>query len=319
MTTVNSVLLVGAGPMAVAYMKVLNAQACTAVVIGRGAASAQQFTEQTGVAVKTGGLQAYLSAASDIPTHAIVSVGVEALAETTLALLAQGVKHILLEKPGALSRSEIHAIAASADVHRAEVLIAYNRRLFASTLRAQEIILADGGVRSMHFEFTEWDHVIRDLPKAPGVKEAWLLGNSTHVIDLAFYLGGSPVQWQAYTAGQLAWHPSAAVFAGAGLTDANVLFSYGANWDGPGRWSVEIITAHSRLIFKPMESLQLMRKGKVAIETVDIDDSLDQQFKPGLYHQVTRFLAGERRGLCTLEEQVAKWDIYSKIASYPAP
>lgn len=302
--------------MAVAYMKVLNAMERPAVVIGRGESSALQFAAETGVKAETGGLTAYLERHAQIPASAIVSVGVEALAATTLALLARGVKRILLEKPGALTRAEIQAIGTLARERGAEVLIAYNRRLFASTLKAQEIIAADGGVRSMHFEFTEWDHVIRDLPKAPGVKESWLLGNSTHVIDLAFYLGGTPTEWQAYTSGSLPWHPSAAVFAGAGRTADNVLFSYGSNWDGPGRWSVEIITVHSRLIFKPMESLQIMRKGKVAIEAVEIDDSLDKQFKPGLHHQVSRFLAGDATGLCTLDEQVAKWDIYSKIAGY---
>lgn len=312
----DSVLLIGAGPMAVAYMQVLKAQQRETVVIGRGSASAQQFFDQTGVSVHTGGLAHYLASVAEVPACAIVSVGVEALASTTLALLERGVKRILLEKPGALSRTEIHAIAIKAAASGADVLIAYNRRLFASTLRAQEIIAADGGVRSMHFEFTEWDHVIRDLPKAVGVKEAWLLANSTHVIDLAFYLGGAPAQWQAFVAGGLPWHPSAAVFAGAGSTETGVLFSYGANWDGPGRWAVEIITDHSRLIFKPMEALQIMRKGKVAVEPVDIDDRLDNQFKPGLYHQVARFLAGETAGLCTLGEQVAKWDVYARMAGY---
>ena len=35
---------------------------------------------------------------------------------------------------------------------------------------------------------------IEKLNKVPGIKENWFLGNSTHVVDLAFYLGGKPKQ-----------------------------------------------------------------------------------------------------------------------------
>ncbi|OYO31195.1 Gfo/Idh/MocA family protein [Janthinobacterium sp. PC23-8] len=317
MTLNEKVLLVGAGPMAIDYAKILAALNTDVVVIGRGQASASAFTEKTGIAAMTGGLSAYLGMAADVPASAIVAVGVEALAESTLQLLRHGVRRILLEKPGALTGLEIREIQTLAAEKNADVFIAYNRRLYASTLKAQEIIEADGGVQSMHFEFTEWNHVIRNLPKADGVKEAWLLGNSTHVIDLAFYLGGTPIEWQAFTGGGLDWHPAASIFSGAGRTDCGVLFSYQANWDAPGRWGVEVITANSRLIFRPMESLQIMRKGSVAIESVPIDNALDQEFKPGLHEQVRRFLVNDLASFCTLAEQVEKWEIYTKIAGYP--
>ena len=44
-----------------------------------------------------------------------------------------------------------------------EVWLAYNRRFYEATRKAREIILADGGATSMHFEFTEWSHKIRDI------------------------------------------------------------------------------------------------------------------------------------------------------------
>jgi predicted dehydrogenase len=317
MTLKQKVLLVGAGPMAIDYAKVLTALGADMIVIGRGTASAANFTAKTAVDVVTGGLDQYLSAAVAVPTSAIVAVGVEALAHTTIQLLKRGVRHILLEKPGALTRPEIHEIKALAQAQGARVLIAYNRRFYAATMQAEQLVKADGGVKSMHFEFTEWDHVIRNIPKADGVKEAWLLANSTHVIDLAFYLGGSPSEWHGYASGALEWHPTGSAFAGAGRTDRGVLFSYQANWDGPGRWGVEIITCQSRLIFRPMESLQIMRKGSVAIETVPLNDELDKTYKPGLYEQTRCFITGELERFCTVEEQVEKWDTYSKIAGYP--
>jgi predicted dehydrogenase len=316
MSQSNRVLLVGAGPMAVDYAKVLLALGKEIVVVGRSATSAATFEEKTGIKALDGGLSVYLATTSDCPDTAVVAVGVEGLAEATLGLLTHGVRRVLIEKPGALTRAEIHAVNELAVEKSAQVLIAYNRRFYASTLRALELIKEHGGVQSMHFEFTEWNHVIAPLTKAPGVKPAWLLGNSTHVIDLAFYLGGNPVEWHGYTAGSLDWHPASAVFAGAGRTSRGVLFSYQANWDAPGRWGLELLTRDVRLIFRPMESLQVMRKGSVAIEQVSIDDEMDKKFKPGLYEQVSRFLAGQSEGFCAVADQVKAWDTYSQIASY---
>jgi predicted dehydrogenase len=312
----NQVLLVGAGPMAVDYAKVLLALGKEIVVVGRSATSAATFTEKTGIDARSGGLSAYLASGTNCPDTAVVAVGVEGLAEATMSLLAHGVRRVLLEKPGALTRAEIHAVKKLADEKGSQVLIAYNRRFYASTLKALELIREHGGVQSMHFEFTEWSHVIAPLMKAPGVKSAWLLGNSTHVIDLAFYLGGNPMEWNGYTAGSLDWHPASAVFAGAGRTSRGALFSYQANWDAPGRWGLELLTADVRLIFRPMESLQLMRKGSVAIEQVPIDDKMDKKFKPGLYEQMSRFLAKRAEGFCTIAEQAEAWDTYCQIASY---
>jgi len=310
------VWLVGAGGMAVDYAKVLNALDVPIIVIGRGSASSKTFSEKAGLPVYSGGLDAFLASAPRLPEAAIVAVGVEGLAATTKRLLEFGVRRILVEKPGALHQHELLDLAAAATARSAEIIIAYNRRMYASTLHAQLLIQEDGGVQSMNFEFTEWGHVIQGLHKADGVKSAWLLGNSTHVIDLAFYLGGMPVDMHSYTSGGLDWHPSSAVFAGAGLTDRNVLFSYQANWGAPGRWSVEVLTANYRLVFRPMESLQIIKKGSVTVEPVPLNDQMDKAFKPGLYEQVNRFVHLKTDGLCTLKEQLAHWPLFTRIAGY---
>jgi predicted dehydrogenase len=313
----NSVWLVGAGSMALDYLQVLRALNCHITVIGRGQTSASQFETEGYHPVFSGGLDSFLKLYPVIPYAAIIAVGVEALASTTLQLLRAGVRRILVEKPGALNRSEIETVHAEAQAVGAEVVIAYNRRFYASTLTAKRMIEEDGGVRSLNFEFTEWAHTIEGLTTAPGVKEAWLICNSTHVINLAFHLGGKPIKIQAFTAGKLDWHPSSAVFAGAGITDSGALFSYHANWGSPGRWAVEVTTSKRRLVFRPMEILQILRHGSVAIETVTLDDSLDRNFKPGLYEQTRRFLEGHTDDMWLLPDQVQCWALYELIASYP--
>ena len=311
-----AVWLIGSGGMAVDYAKVLRALNASTTVIGRGAASAEKFSTATGLDVIAGGLTAYLATRPAAPQHAIVSVGVEALGATVRELLAYGVTEILVEKPGSISATELTELVTLAQAKGARVIVAYNRRFYASTLHALQMIADDGGLQSMQFEFTEWGHEIRTLEKAAGVKDVWFLANSTHVTDLAFHLAGTPTELSAYTAGSLDWHPASAVFVGAVVTDRGVLFSYHSNWDAPGRWGLEAITSNFRLIFRPMEALQVMRKGSVKIEPVEIDDRLDKEFKPGLHEQVRRFLSGETAGMCDLAEQLAKWNLYAKMAGY---
>ncbi|RCS57427.1 Gfo/Idh/MocA family oxidoreductase [Parvibium lacunae] len=313
-----NVWVVGAGPMALDYVKVLIEVGAHITVVGRGAKSASHMQETYGVPVIAGGLDNFLIAKPALPDAAIVAVGVEVLASVAAQLLNFGVKKILLEKPGALSYTELSALQQRAQSLGADIYIAYNRRMYAAVMAANQMIEEDGGIQSMHFEFTEWGHVIESISKAPGVKEAWVLANSTHVIDLAFYLGGTPTELNAVTAGtSLCWHPSASIFSGAGKTDRGVLFSYQANWDAPGRWSLEVLSRHRRFIFRPMETLQVMRRGSVSIDQVVIDDKYDKNFKPGLYKQVDCFLNDSTPGgLCTINDQLINWPIYEKIAGY---
>lgn len=316
--TERDVLLVGAGPMARAYAAVLGALGRGVMVVGRGEASASTFEEATGISVARGGVEDFLSGSRAVPEVAIVSVGVDTLAPTSIRLIEAGIKRVLVEKPGALDGRGIRAIQEAARISGAEVFVAYNRRFYASALHAKRLIVEDGGVLSCNFEFTEWGHEIEKLPFSRAVKENWLLANSTHVLDLAFHIAGEPVEMQCYHAGTLPWHPPAAVFAGAGVTSRGALFSYQANWGAPGRWALEAITANLRLIFRPMEQLHVMRKGSVTIDAVAIDDSLDKEFKPGVYEQARRFLAGDQEDLCSVAEQARRWDHYARMGGYLA-
>jgi predicted dehydrogenase len=295
--------IIGAGLMAREYAKVLTAQQQAFTVIGRGRQSVNEISELYQCPCISGGIESYLNTQPALPTHAIVAVGIEGLSHTAALLAAYGVEKILLEKPGIGFPFEINALCEKVKQHNSTVLLAYNRRFYASVLKAEEIIAADGGVTSFNFEFTEWSHVIRTLVKTKEEWHNWFLGNSTHVIDTAFFLGGKPAQLSAYHKGSLDWHPASSNFCGAGISEKGALFSYHANWEGPGRWVLEILTAKSRLLFKPMESLQIQVIGSVAVNPVETDDRLDKEFKPGLYAQTAAFLAGDYTRFCTLEEQ----------------
>lgn len=313
----NKIWLIGAGGMAQDYIKVLQGLEKKFVVIGRGEETAKKCEETTGCKVQIGGLEKYLLKKTEICSYAIIAVGVEKLYETTKQLLEYGIKNILVEKPGGLYTWQFEELNSLIKEKNANVIIAYNRRFYASVLKAQEIIKNDGGVTSFNFEFTEWAHVIEPLVKAEGVKEKWFLGNSTHVVDLAFYLGGKPKEINSFISGSLSWHPSASIFSGAGISDKNALFNYQANWESAGRWSVEILTKENRLIFRPMEKLQIQKRGTIPqLFDESVDYSLDEKYKPGLYIQTEKFLENDLENMCSFEEQFKMIKIYNKIANY---
>lgn len=295
--------IVGAGLMAKEYAKILKALGVDFIVIGRGEINCKKIATEFNCTCIPGGIETYLSLVPEKNVKVIVAVGIEALSRTAGLLIEYGIKDILLEKPGIGYPAEIDRLFSVARNNGANVLLAYNRRFYASVMKAEQILEADGGVTSFNFEFTEWSHVIRTLNKTNEEWHNWFLGNSTHVIDTAFYLGGKPKQLSAYYQGSLDWHPAASNFCGAGISEKDALFSYHANWEGPGRWVIEILTSKNRLLFKPMETLQIQAIGSVAINPVELDDQLDKDFKPGLYLQTKAFLDGDYKRFCTLAEQ----------------
>ena len=130
-------------------------------------------------------------------------------------------------------------------------------------------------------------------------------------------MGGKPNEICSFTNGNLDWHPSASVFSGAGKSDKNALFSYHANWESAGRWSVEVLTKEHRLILRPMEKLQIQKRGTIVQEFDEsIDYSLDEKFKPGLYLQTKNFLENNFEFMCTIKEQEAFLNTYNQMANY---
>lgn len=308
--------LIGSGPMSVDYAKVLDGLNKEYTVIGRGQVSADKFSNQTGKRVVTGGLELFIKSGVSVPEAAIISVGVAQLYDTALKLIEIGVKNILVEKPVAVSYQQIEDLCARCDTHNCNIFVAYNRRFFSSVLEAKKRIEQEGGASSFNFELTEWAHVIEKLDKPVYELNKWFLTNSTHVADLAFFLGGKPKKLACFTTGSLEWHPDASIFAGSGISEIGALFNYAANWESAGRWSVEILTKEQRYIFRPMEQLQVQKRGQIAINPVEVDDSLDKEYKPGLYKQVEAFLKQDSEHLCSLSEHKIQFSFFEKMAGY---
>lgn len=312
----KKIWLIGAGLMAQEYVKCLNEMKAEFIIVGNGNSSADKIQEITNSKIIRGGIENFLELNPNIPDYAIVATGVDKLNNIALKLINYGIKEILLEKPGGISLSEVRNISYYAKKNNTNVYVAYNRRFYSSVLAAQKIIADEGGIKSVNFDFTEWSHEVEKLQKDISIKNSWLFNNSTHVIDLAFYLtGGYPKEIQSFSLGGVNWHPSSSIYAGCGVAANGALFSYNANWESAGRWGLELCTNESKIILRPLEILQITKKGQLSINEISINNDLDSKFKPGLYLQIKSFL-GDKIGLCTIEQQSLMAEIYYKIANY---
>lgn len=304
-------LLVGAGWMADAYGEVLQALGQPWCVLTRGPVGAARMRERHGVDVTSGGLEAF-QGWEEIGS-AIVAVNVEELSKATDFVLSKRVGRILVEKPGGLYISELERLLERHDCQ--EVFVAYNRRFNSSTRAVREFLEEDGGVTSFQFEFSELSDRVLAAGQPENVLSAWFFCNSTHVLDLAFFLGGEPEVIDCHRAGSLHWHSSGARFVGAGTTAQGVPFSYSADWTAPGRWGVELKTVKRRFVLRPLEQLWVQEAGSFDLRQCELDDAIDREFKPGLYHQTKAFLAeGPSEELLALEEHLNRVrNVFQKI------
>ena len=312
----NNIWIIGSGAIALEYAKVLEALSLEYIVIGRSKRSAEIFRSKICHDVIEGGIENFLLTKPEIPKKVIVSVGLEELSNVTHLLIEFGAKSILVEKPGFCYPEELAVVKAAADRECSQVYLAYNRRFYSSVLKAEEMIKEDGGIVSFNFEFTEWSHKIDTMQKSGNMLHNWFYANSTHVLDLAFFLGGKPKEMSCYSFGKLDWHQPSR-YSGAGVTRNNVLFSYQATWDAPGRWALEVLTRQHRLYFKPMESLLVQELGSIEIKKMDVDNDLDIDFKPGFYLQTKNFLDNKFGRFCTLAEQIESVDHTYKKMRFP--
>lgn len=313
---VETVLLVGTGSMAVEYVKVLKGMGIDYTVVGNTEKSVGKFLTMTGDSAYIGGINKYVDEKKDaVPNKAIVAVNGINLYSVTKCLILSGVNNILVEKPGCISFAEIDELEQLAKKHGCDIFIAYNRRFYGSVDTAREIIDDDGGLVACNFEFTEWQHVIEKTSHSDYIKQKWFLMNSSHVVDLVFHIAGEPKEINSYIAGSLDWHEAGCNYVGCGITNKNVLFSYQANWNSPGRWGIEFLTNKHRLYLRPMEQLSVQKIGSVSVENIELKNNIDSVYKPGLYKEVRAFLQGENREkLCTLIQQKRHMKIYKKIS-----
>ena len=316
---VHKVLLIGAGYMASEYLKVLKHLNCDVTIVSRSEGKIELLKKDfPNYSYYAKGIDDYLNNVNELPEFVINTVNVSSLKDVSLVLLNAGVKNLLIEKPGDLVIGGLKDLKNASVKKSANVFIAYNRRFYSSIGELKKQIIIDRGITNCHFEFTEWIHTIDPSIYDNETLTKWIIANSSHLIDTVFHLIGFPKDLNAIIGGQneIIWHPSGSVFAGSGISEKNIPFSYNTDWSSAGRWSIEIFTNKRRFYLKPMEKLFEQKKGSINIIEISLDDDVDKNFKPGLYKQTLAFLKSDFSDLVSIDEQIRALSIYEKIAGY---
>jgi len=307
-----SVVIVGAGKMALAYFEALRSRAIDVVVIGRGEQTARAFEEKTGHRPVTGGLERW-AAAGNTAENVIVAVDVEHLEDCTLAALGAGARRILVEKPGAMDVAGLRRMRDAATGAKAEISIAYNRRFYNVVRRVRAMLEEDGGAHVCHIEFGESAEKLAASSRSPEVLARTVYNHCSHVLDLAWFLAGEPSDLAAWHAGSLPWHATA-VFAGAGKTASGALFTYRADWLVAGSWRIELQTSRRQIVFAPIERPVWRENPAAEFQPVEAEP---EPCKAGLAGMLNAFLAGADAGaLCSMDEQIRRAGFYHRIGGY---
>lgn len=307
-------LLVGAGPMAKCYAEVLSYLHIEFTVVCRSETSLRDFKKSYDVEGFSGGLLNYIRQGSRHDT-AIVAVNTTELASCTKELIRAGYKKILVEKPGALSSKELQQVAELSH-SRCDVFIAYNRRFLPSVVTLQSKLNSANQLVSCHFDFTERTKIISNLDKPLSELNRWVIANSSHIIDLSYFLIGLPREGFVSNVkqGSLKWH-NASIFTGCGTSSKKVPFTYHSNWQSAGRWSVEIMTDSGKYLLCPIEKLLFCEYGKFEFEDLDLIGTEPRGIKPGLYNMMNAFLCNDRN-LPTIFEQQKLIETCESMAGY---
>jgi predicted dehydrogenase len=306
-------LIIGVGLIAQEYAKILASQKIPFVMVGRNKEKAEKLAKEFQYDVFAGGAENYLATTSQQFDCAINAADTESLYLINRALLLSGkVKKILTEKPGAFTEIEFKELFELSKTSGVPLFIAYNRRNFSSVQKLKEILSVEKNT-SLFFEFTEWFWRINPKDYSENTIKEWILCNSSHVLDLAFYLGNGVKDISCSSVKTNKNEVNNSQYVGHGVMNNGALFSYIADWESAGRWKVEASTTNGRYMLCPLEKLFFQKRGTLEYVEVPFDTALDQKFKPGFYKQVMDLMATGKPNLKSIEEQLEHYYLYQKM------
>jgi predicted dehydrogenase len=312
----NSITLIGTGLMANQYALAINEMNIKNVqIISKSKHKGEKFCKQFGFKhLLYGGYKNNIKNLNNSDL-VIVSLPIPLLLDATQELLKNNFTNILIEKPGSIYDNEL--LKLSKKITEQNVRVGYNRLLYPSFLKLKSI-LSNEEITSCTFNFTEWVHKIIFNKYASDVYQRWGISNSLHLISMAFELIGMPKTMTSYQNGKLDWHKSGSVFAGSGISELKVPFTYHADWESAGRWVIEIMTKKGKYRLSPLEELHFCRLGETKWRKIFLNTPFPKS-KTGISEEIASMLSNEsdvRKYLPSLKKSANYNRIASKIFGY---
>lgn len=288
----KSVLIIGSGGIVQEHLFALSRLKISDItVIGRTKEKVMELNKKFSCEVLFGGFENNLEKL-DRKDLVIICTPIDLLVSATKMALKYGQNNILVEKPGSLYPSDL--ISLSKQISNQRVRIGYQRIFYPNFQKLLNIVQNEGGIKSCHFDFTEWIHTIDFTNNKPDAYSRWGISNSLHVISMVTELIGMPKKFSSYQSGTLEWHHSGSMFVGSGISEKNIPFSYHSNWKSGGRWFIDVMTEENVYRLMPLEELQRCQKGKVNWETVKFEKTF-QDTKQGLAEELAIMLNDDKK------------------------
>lgn len=304
-------LLIGTGQMAKQYALSLEKLNRPYMVLGNSDESSNVFGRKFGKEVLSGSFRLNKALLSSYKFENIFIAVTEKQIFYCLKNLSDlnNFEKVFIEKPGALSFEEV--ISIQKFLNSEKFYVSYNRRFYSSVEKLIQLSREEGGFIGCHFDFTEFSHRILSLDIPQERLQNWFFLNSTHVIDLAFFLIGKPKELVARNYGKRSWHGNGDHFMGMGVSDKMVPFTYHSHWGAPGRWGLELTTVKSKYFLKPIEDLQVQRLGGFTVESIALDK--EEGVKEGIFKIVENASIGDFTFFIPYEELLEMIPWYQKI------
>ena len=306
----KSVLIIGSGAIVNEYAIALVKLGIKDVtILGNTEYSIQKFKHFPNFELIHGGYE------TNLPTIrkkdlTIIATPISLLVNATKIAIENQQPRILIEKPGSVYKKDLRMLESI--ITNQKIRIGYNRLMYPSFHKLKLLTEDDGGITSCKFDFTEWTHTIPFGRYKEEIYKRWGISNSLHVISMAFELIGMPKEISTYQNGKLEWHPSGSIFVGSGISENNIPFSYHANWNGGGRWGIEVITKNNIYRLIPLEKLFKQSKGSTDWTEILINNAFPD-VKTGFAEEIAVMLSDEldeKIGMVSLKKAFE----YNKLA-----
>ena len=300
------IVFIGAGNMAQEHAKVFRtfADVELAGVYSRTTGNAQKFAQAYGITHVCASISdLYQKTQADL---AIICVP-ELAANTVIKQALQHNWALFLEKPVGYDLADANDIFDATAGHRPPIMVGLNRRFYDSTLRLQSELCAQdqNEVRFVHICDQQSYQEARQFNHPEQVVEKFMYANSIHLIDLImFFCRGEiekivPVEpWQK--------EKSQIMLSYIHFSSGDRAYYQGI-WKGPGRWGCRVYTKPRHWIMEPLENLAYINQNERKVNLHEMD-SIDTEFKPGLYRQaemVLPCLKNEKSTIATLADSMA--------------
>lgn len=220
---------------------------------------------------------------------AIIATPIHTLMPAANHLAELGFKKLLIEKPVALCSQAMLNLSEKVDSLGVETFVGLNRACYPVLQDALYLSELDGGITSCFYTFDELISQDWFTYYSKETLNRWGIANSMHLISMVHRLIGMPSRINTHISGSLPWHPTGSVFAGDGVSEKNIPFTYHSDWNSAGRWEIQTHTSQAMYKLGPLENLfkrQFSDEPWKEIKTSPPNDDI----KSGIVEQISAIL-----------------------------